>query len=207
MKSITLLAALGTVFLVSGSVHAQGQDRDPEVERVLRKFKNEPTVRDVQRAAIRYYRVSPEKISSLRSRARNKAWLPGIAVSFTNSLSTYSLSVDDIIFRGTGEAAIFEDQEADYFGVRATASWNLDKLIFNAEELDVLSLVGIQDAIQREVTSLYYVRRRLQIQLLLNPAGSLAARLSSELRLEELTGLIDAYTGGYFSKNVGSKSR
>jgi hypothetical protein len=77
--------------------------------------------------------------------------------------------------------------------------------VFNAEELDVMSLIGIQDGIQREVTTLYYVRRRLQIEQLLNPPTTTAARISAQLRLEELTGLLDAYTGGYFSKQKKKK--
>lgn len=190
-----------TSFAVLIAIGSTARAADPEVQRVLNKFRHEPTVRDVQKAAISYYNVSPGKVSSLRTRARTKALLPGLSVSVTNSLSNYSLAVDDIIFRNSG-TAIFEDQNADYFAVRATASWSLDRLIFNAEELDVLSLVGIQDAIQREVTTLYYVRRRLQIQLMLSPPKSLEARLSSHLRLEELTGLINAYTGGYFSKAI-----
>ena len=197
LKLIILTALLG----LTVALPASAQRRDPEVRRVLKKFKHEPSVRDVQRAAIKFYNVSPGKIESLLSKARNKAWLPGLSVGFANSLSSYNLAVDDIIFRNSGIAK-FEDQSADFLGFTASATWNLDKLIFNAEELDVLSLVGIQDAIQREVTTLYYVRRRLQIQNLLNPPKTLEARISAELRLEELTGLLDAYTGGYFSKKL-----
>ena len=54
---------------------------------------------------------------------------------------------------------------------------------------------------------LYYVRRRLQIEQLLNPPTSIQARISAQLRLEELTGLLDAYTGGFFSKSIHSASK
>lgn len=70
-----------------------------------------------------------------------------------------------------------------------------------------MSLLGIQDGIQREVTTLYYVRRRLQIEQLLNPPTTTAARISAQLRLEELTGLLDAYTGGFFSKKIGKTGK
>lgn len=194
--AIAVLCALG-----AGSARA-----DDEVDRFLRRFDNEPAIREVQVAAIRYYNVSPERISSLRSRTRSKALVPGISIGVTNSLSSFNLAVDDIVFRQRGIAR-FEDQTADFLGFTASASWGLDRLVFNAEELDVMSLIGIQDGIQREVTALYYVRRRLQIELELNPPTSLEARLSGRLRLEELTGLLDAYTGGFFSREIGKRSK
>ncbi len=187
-------AGVATLFV--GDAHA-----DREVDEVLEKFDHEPKIREVQVAAIKYYNVSPSKISSLRSRTRSKALIPGLSVGFTNSLSSFNRSVDDIIFRNVGIAKI-EEQNADFLGFSASASWSLDRLVFNAEELDVMSLIGIQDGLQREVTALYYVRRRLQIEMLLNPPKTLASRLSGRLRLEELTGLLDAYTGGYFSRQI-----
>jgi hypothetical protein len=174
---------------------------DDEVDEVLAKFDHEPKIREVQVAAIKYYNVSPSKIASLRTRTRTKALIPGISVGFTNSLSSFNRAVDDIIFRNVGIAKL-EEQNADFMGFSASARWSLDRLVFNAEELDVMSLIGIQDGLQREVTALYYVRRRLQIELLLNPPKTLASRLSGRLRLEELTGLLDAYTGGYFSRKI-----
>ncbi|MCP4445297.1 MAG: hypothetical protein GY811_08135 [Myxococcales bacterium] len=191
--SVTL-AAVGSLFVAPAYA-------DREVDEVLKKFEHEPKIREVQVAAIKYYNVSPSKIASLRSRTRSKALIPGLSIGFTNSLSSFNRSVDDIIFREVGIAR-FEEQKADFMGFSASASWSLDRLVFNAEELDVMSLIGIQDGLQREVTALYYVRRRLQIEMLLNPPKTLASRLSGRLRLEELTGLLDAYTGGYFSRKI-----
>lgn len=191
-----ILLAAAVLFGAAGPAAA-----DDEVDRVLAKFDHEPAIREVQVAAIQYYNVSPEKISTLRSRTRSKALVPGLTVGFANSLSNFNKSVDDIIFRNVG-IAILEEQNADFLGFTASATWSLDRLVFNAEELDVMSLIGIQDGIQREVTALYYVRRRLQIELLLNPPKTLEARLSGRLRLEELTGLLDAYTGGFFSRQI-----
>jgi len=197
------LLLLIAVLCALGATTARADD---EVDRFLRRFDNEPAIREVQVAAIRYYNVSPERISSLRSRTRSKALVPGISIGVTNSLSSFNLAVDDIVFRQRGIAR-FEDQTADFLEFSAAASWGLDRLVFNAEELDVMSLIGIQDGIQREVTALYYVRRRLQIELELNPPTSLEARLSGRLRLEELTGLLDAYTGGFFSREIAKRSK
>ncbi len=206
MQRRPFLTALTFTVLVVCGFGAGSARADDEVDRFLRRFDNEPAIREVQLAAIKYYNVSPERISSLRSRTRSKALVPGISIGVTNSLSSFNLAVDDIVFRQRGIAR-FEDQTADFLGFTASASWGLDRLVFNAEELDVMSLIGIQDGIQREVTALYYVRRRLQIELELNPPTSLEARLSGRLRLEELTGLLDAYTGGFFSREIAKRSK
>ena len=206
MQRRPFLTALTITALVVCAFGAGSARADDEVDRFLRRFDNEPAIREVQIAAINYYNVSPERISSLRSRTRSKALVPGISIGVTNSLSTFHLAVDDIIFRNR-DIARFEDQNADFLEFTAAASWGLDRLVFNAEELDVMSLIGIQDGIQREVTALYYVRRRLQIELELNPPTSLEARLSGRLRIEELTGLLNAYTGGYFSREVEKRSK
>lgn len=187
------------IAILLGAVSLANAD---EVDEVLRKFEHEPTIRDVQKAAISYYKVDPDTINTMRSRTKTKALLPALSIGVTNSLSSYNNDIDDIVFRERG-IAIRERQTADFLGVSGSVSWRLDRLVFNVEELDVLSLVGIQDGIQREVTALYYVRRRLQIQLLLNPPKALEGRISARLRLEELTGLLDAYTGGFFSKKMG----
>jgi hypothetical protein len=195
MKRIPSLLALLLLISVAPSARAD----DAEVDRIMSQFDDEPTVRQVQVAAIEYYNVSPDTIKSLRARARRKALLPGLSIGGSTYRQSSALAVDDIVYRPVGTAR-FEDQNGVYFGASASLTWNLDKLVFNAEELDVMSLLGIQDGIQREVTTLYYVRRRLQIEQLLSPPTTVAARISAELRLEELTGLLDAYTGGFFSK-------
>ena len=198
MTRIVLLAVL----LASSVARAE----DPEVEKIMARFADEPSIRDVQVAAIEYYNVSPDTIRSLRSKARSKALMPGLSLGGSVWKQSSSLAVDDIIYRAVGIAR-YEDQNGVFTGANATLSWGLDKLVFNAEELDVMSLIGIQDGIQREVTTLYYVRRRLQIEQLLNPPTTVPARIAAELRLEELTGLLDAYTGGYFSKAVKRKRK
>ena len=199
IRHIPLLVITGAL-LASSAAFAE----DEEVAKIMARFDREPTIRDVQKAAIEYYNVSPDTIRSLRSRARKKALLPGLSLGGAGYKQSSALAVDDIVYRPVGIAR-FEDQNGVYLGATAVLTWNLDKLVFNAEELDVMSLIGIQDGIQREVTTLYYVRRRLQIEQLLNPPTTLSARIAAELRLEELTGLLDAYTGGYFSKQLTKK--
>ena len=78
--------------------------------------------------------------------------------------------------------------------------FNLPQLVFNSEVLDVGSLAILQEGVLKEVTRLYYTRRRLQIDLILNPPRDEATRLSKQLRIDELTSTLDAMTGELFTR-------
>ena len=93
----------------------------------------------------------------------------------------------------------------DAFEIRGKLTWNLPRLIFNAEELDVASLAGLMEGLLKEATRLYFMRRRLQVDLILTPPADQATYLSKQLRMEELTGLIDAMTGGWFQRSLVRK--
>ena len=179
----------------------------------LAKLKAEPSVRDVQEAALRYFRVNGEQVSSMRTRASWKAVLPVMEVSggFARSAvdeDTFNFEVFNIeqsnltaqtpwVMKGSSGAA---------YEIRGKMSWNLPQLVFNAEELDVASLAGLMEGLLKEATRLYYMRRRLQVDLILTPPTDRATHLSKQLRLEELTGLIDAMTGGWFQRTLTTAS-
>ena len=74
-----------------------------------------------------------------------------------------------------------------------------------AEELDVASLTGLMEGILKESTRLYFMRRRLQVDMLLTPPSDQATFLTKQLRMEELTALIDAMTGGWFAKALAGE--
>jgi hypothetical protein len=180
---------------------AEAQRKITEAQ-VMARFEHEPTVQDVQRAAIRYYMVNPERIRSLRRNARLKALMPTVSGGFSNSLSTSKRNMDDGLYI---QALPFKEHElvnGDSMGFSVSATWNLDRLVFNAEVLDVQSLIGILDGVVREVTTVYYIRRRLQIDMVLRPPQDLASKISQQIRVEELTGLLDAMTGYFMTKSI-----
>ena len=192
--ALTLLPAVGGA-----------QERQLTERQVLARFAHEPSVQEVQEAAIRYYQVHPERISSLRRNAQLKALMPTVSGSFNNSLTSSKRKMDDGLYVTAIPPLPFKENEqvnADSLGFSVSATWNLDRLVFNAEVLDVQSLIGILDGVVREVTTVYYIRRRLQIDMVLRPPTDMAAKISQRIRVEELTGLLDAMTGGYMTKSI-----
>jgi len=179
------------------------------VEAGLAKLKAEPTVRDVQEAALRYFRVNSAQIESMRSRARIKALAPVIEFSggYTRS------DLDDVStnmqygFGTLEEPWVARISGGVGWNARAKMSINLPQLVFNPEELDVASLAGLVEGLLKESTRLYFMRRRLQVDMLLTPPTDRATLLSKNLRIEELTGLIDAMSGGWFQKELDRRAR
>lgn len=190
VTALGLAAALGLVAAPAGALTE---------DEVLARFEHEPTVQQVQDAAIRYYFVHPDSIRAMRRNAMLKALVPTVGGEFTNSLSNVNRELND----GLYQSLPFKESESvtgDALGWRVQVSWVLDRLMFNPEVLDVQSLIGILDGVVREVTTIYYIRRRLQIDTILRPPPDLGARISQRIRIEELTGLIDAMTGSYMTK-------
>ena len=172
----------------------------------LEVLKREPTVRDVQEAALRYFRVNADTVSSMRTRASWKAILPVTEVSGGYASSSSDEDTTNFEFHPSDPWVIRASGGSGY-EIRGKLTWNLPQLIFNAEELDVASLAGLMEGILKESTRLYFMRRRLQVDMILTPPTDQASLLSKQLRLEELTGLLDAMTGGWFQRALVARPR
>ena len=174
-------------------------------ENFLDRFKSEPTIRQVQEAAIFYAEVDPNKIQSWRTAASRRAILP--TVSLGGKLNR-DRSVD--IDRGgtTTPDTFIMGPDAKGFDMSLTLNWNLGDLIWNNDQTSIDSrsklMAELRDDILNEVTHLYYERRRLQVEMLSAPSPEVSTQLEKEMQLEELTAQIDALTGGYLSKSLGA---
>lgn len=61
-------------------------------------------------------------------------------------------------------------------------------------------MVELRDDILDEVTKLYFERLRIKMELDNLSIEERKKRFEKELKLQELTALLDGLTGGYFSK-------
>lgn len=177
-----------------------------EVGAVLDRFRFEPSVREVQEAAIRQAGIDPAMLRSWRSRSRLAALGPQVRGEYRQ------IERDDRRLRtGGGLPDLLNDNLALDARVLGRVHWNLDRLIFNPDELrvsrEVADLVRLRAGLVDQVTRLYFERRRLQVELVLGESMELTDRLRAELRLEELTADLDAITGGWFSSALERAER
>jgi len=166
-------------------------------------FKDEPTILEIQRAAIEYAEVSANKIKWMRSAASNKALLPKVSLGFDGDLYR-TIDLD----RGSTATPDFyiEGPNDKNWGWDVDFSWDLGKIIWNDDQtnIDVRSrlMVQLRNDVIDEVTKLYFERRRLQLELQANTPENENHKLKKQLRLDELTANIDGLTDGYLSKRI-----
>jgi len=162
--------------------------------------RNEPSIKEIQQAAIRYAEVEPEKITNWRKRASRKALLPKISLGAERNVTdlwhweggSTTKAEDDILRKGK-----------DVIEWDISLSWDLGELIWNGDQtsIDVRSrlMVELRDDILNEVTRLYFERLRLKVEIDNLSITESKKRTEKQIRMQELSALIDALTGGYFS--------
>ncbi|MFC1631983.1 WD40/YVTN/BNR-like repeat-containing protein [Candidatus Omnitrophota bacterium] len=167
---------------------------EPEpIKRLLAEIApGEPTIQQVQQAALRYAEVvRPERIKTLRRNAKLKALLPDFDIDYDKTV-TYD-SGSDRYYIGPYDWGF-------------SFSWDIGDLVFNEQvrliDSNARLMIQLRDDILNEITRLYYARLKLKSELVRkSPQADLEA-LGRALRLAELTANIDALTGGFFSAHL-----
>lgn len=85
--------------------------------------------------------------------------------------------------------------------MRVKLSWDLSRIAYNAETLDVLALQAAQEELLTRVTRLYAKRRRLQL-VVRDDNRSKDERIEAQIELDEATGLLTGLTGGWFAAQL-----
>ncbi|MCM8780368.1 MAG: hypothetical protein NC908_00370 [Candidatus Omnitrophica bacterium] len=174
-------------------------------------IKGEPGIREVHQAAIEYAEVSPEKIKQWRRQAAKRALLPRLSIdmdydknkTISNSIwGTYGTNCNP------GKYFVGPDDTTNYRNRNWSISltWELGDLIWSDDQtnIDVRSrlMVQLRDDILDEVTKIYFERLRIKMELLNLPFQDKNKRCEKELKIQELTAMLDALTGGYFSRQL-----
>ncbi len=177
----------------------------------LKSFIAEPTISQVQKMAIEYAEVHPNKIKEWREGARKKAWLPNVSLGLAQDKNR---TIGDSVYgsyTSGGQQYVGPDDKTFYdnLGWDVSLSWDLGDIVWNSDQTSIDSrakmMVELREDILDQVTRLYFERRRLQIELQRAVDIDEITQLDSQLRIEELTALIDALTGGEFSKETENK--
>ncbi len=178
------------------------------VRKVLMRFAGEPTVREVQTQAVDYQRVHPEVIDSWRVRARVRAIAPQLQADAQGTIDNDLRKVTNL---DAAQSEIESTTDSNTGRLTIGGRWDLDRLIFEPQEMAVareaVRTANLRDRVLEEVTRRFFERRRLQVDLELAPPTDLSDRVRKELRLQELTADIDAFTGGWYSEKLTAAGR
>jgi hypothetical protein len=174
-------------------------------DQVLARFQDEPDIRQVQQMVLDYSKTDPHYVDAWLKAAKDTYLLPEFQA--TGSYGEGKDLSDDYVVdpnNPTGDPYLEPNSTgaSTDWKVELRAKWSLEKVVMSSENIRVINeaqdIVKLRDKILEEVTRTYFDRRRLQVDMLLNP-GDVKNQLKNELRLEELTAQLDAYTGGRFS--------
>lgn len=182
------------------------------VDQVLSEFDNEPSVQQVHRWTETYAKVNPGLVDRWMAASRTFAVLPQLRVEgrlrdgFDQDFKYYTADgviddPDEVVFDVLDDAG--RDRQHTFI---ARATWDLDELVMSSERIRIINesqdVAKLRDKLLDEVTRVYFERRRVQVDLLLQPSGDVATQTKDYLRLMELTANIDALTGGEFSRSL-----
>lgn len=194
----------------------------------LRKlWQHEPSLEATTVMALAWGGLAPEEPASMRGRAGMAALLPRLDVRYdvvngrTARVRQFVLRAaddlppgfdpgnDDIDLFGNVGFFIVEPAVGTTQRGLITLTWDLDRLVFNPDQVGVGRGFPTWHAAERRVIDAvqesYGARRRLMTEIAAEAhkrkAGQLAAvdAVRRELRKQELTALLDAATGGGFS--------
>ena len=162
---------------------------------------NEPTVLELQRVAIRYAEVNPDKIAIWRHQAAIRALMPQVSVGYNNDIGN---TISSSSSNGRTNFWIGPDDVSS--GWDFTAKWDLGDLVYNTAQTSIDSrsklMVELRNDIMEALNTAYFERKKLQRQLSRVTDKDNPAYTEREIRIEELTATIDGLTGGYLSRKL-----
>jgi len=184
------------VALTDQGVYSLVQKKIQVTEHSLQRFSMEPEISDVQRMAIRYAGMDPSKIQRWHRQSRMKALVPSFSLGVDRNSS-------ELWHWDTGQSPDNMIKGRELTDWDLSLSWDLSDIVWSSDQTSIDSraklLTELREDVLSQVTRIYFERRRLQIESEGLAGGE---QVWAELRIEELTALLDAYTGGEFSRGM-----
>lgn len=167
----------------------------------LDQFASEPSIREVQEAAMRYALVADDVLNGYQTSAKWTKLLPRTRVRYREDKDDNTgVDVNEV---GERDLSLDDQRNTNY---EMQLEWRFDEMLMGPTRIQAIRetsrLVQLRDDILDEATKLYFDRRRVQVDIAMNPPGDPKARVAKELRLEELTANLDGLTGGWFTQRV-----
>lgn len=168
-----------------------------KLEKIREKLDQEPGIDEVQEAALEFYGIEAGRIAKYSNQASTKSLAPKVSVQYRRNMIDTAIRQRDFIQFGD-QLAARDNVSGNVDEVTVSGTWNLPKLIYNPEKLELASLRKLRERVLKEVTRLYYLRRRLKIGYMLNPPEDASTRARKQIRIQQTTAMINAITDGVF---------
>lgn len=186
-----LIAGKRGVFKLGiGEDVAKTKEVDYSKEDIENLFVGEPTIEQVQAAAIEYAEVDMNKIKSWRRQSRLKVLMP-----------TFSVGYDKVIYGSSSGAMAIGPRDWNM-----DISWDLADIVWSTDQTTIDSrsrlTVQLRQDVLGQVTNLFYQRRRIKAELLLSPSEDPIEKLYRNLEIQQVTADIDALTNNFFSRSI-----
>lgn len=172
-----------------------------QLQRLLASYANEPTIQQVQQQAVQHTRTHMRQSISWQHRVRKAPWLPKLDVGFGQDSDRGNSIREEV-----GDADVFYTKDSTQWQWDIQTQWQLGYLIFHPQELAVArqtaSLWELQQQALKQVTKIYFDRRKIQLQLRLQPPTNTNKQMQQQLAIVHLTAELDRLTDGWFSQQV-----
>jgi hypothetical protein len=159
---------------------------------------DEPSVRELQRAAARLAEVEPERVRSWLRRLRRAPLLPALRVRVGRGVGGIQL------IHGIDGVDRYAVTSSDTWRFEIDATWQLDRLVFDHNEIGLSResqrIAARREQLQIEVAQLYFARRRLLLEAERREGEPPEAAADRQLEIDELTAVLDGITGGALSQ-------
>jgi hypothetical protein len=163
--------------------------------------RTEPSVQELQRAAERASATPLSDIAGWGARARTASLLPELTLDYRRNVG----EIDTLGIRSDLGIDSHNIEDITRYGVRAT--WQLNQIVFNRDELAAAQTADVLEHARREllieVARLYYQRRALQAELRALPAPEPPRRAQLTRDVGQTEAQLDALTGGFLSRQLG----
>jgi hypothetical protein len=202
-----VLALVAALLLAPGRVRAQAPapapsiDVDPAAlrEALAALARSEPRVEDVIAAALATADAAPSRARDAAERARLSGLLPSVRVGARRG---QGWDLSQLQTTDSGRVAL---ATGDELAVTGEVSFDLGRLLSAREEVALLreerALRMAREELVRAVVSLVYERRRL----LLERAFVAHVDLAREVRIDEISALLDVFTEGAFGRMIADR--
>ncbi|MFP4600739.1 MAG: hypothetical protein ACLFVJ_20965 [Persicimonas sp.] len=211
---LSLLSALilVTCALLAWPAEAGGQSQPRQA--IDRALSAEPSVDQVQQAALRASGYDADDLDQWSSRARWSHLLPEVRgeVAWLDQRDREARYQEDMQTDQAGK--MFRDGARNHFVddnrlrtlYAVDLEWDLSGLVYDRSESTIAREVRQRRKARRilleEVSEAYYMRRRHLVELMLTPRDQWRKRIELQLEVDRYSAHVDAMTAGWFSRTL-----